>query len=155
MVMVESSVDPDAWNPEPAYRWVWDVVNNKPFRVTSVEALDKAPPEDFPTRRGDRDAEWWGQQASWGLMQVMGAVARERGFDPRVHFPRLCSDPQLGLAYGCAHLAHMRDRWFKEHGWMGVVAAYNAGSVRYRSGVLENADYVRKVARLVDLEALQ
>src|SRR5688572_17064220 len=79
---VESSDNPYAWNPEPKYRYLWDVRRNKPFRaLASYEVDSKVPPSDFFGKSGDRDQEWWAQQASWGLMQVMGAVARERGFD--------------------------------------------------------------------------
>lgn len=78
----ESTYRPNAWNPEPRFRWFWDVRRNKPFRpITPIEALSKFPPKDFPAPVGvDADAEYWGQQASWGLMQVMGAVARQMGF---------------------------------------------------------------------------
>ncbi len=41
---------------------------------------------------------------SWGLMQVMGQTAREHGFQGRF-LSALC-DPQVGLAIGCAVLAH-------------------------------------------------
>ena len=78
LVEQESAGDPYAWNPEPRYRYLWDVKRNAPFRTpTEAERASEIPPHDFPTLGGDRDQEWWGQQASWGLMQVMGAVARE------------------------------------------------------------------------------
>lgn len=155
MVLEESSGDTEAWNPEPHYRWVWDVRRERPFRVTSAEALDKAPPENFPCYCGDRDAEWWGQQASWGLLQLMGAVAREMGFDRTQHFPALCRNPELNLAFGCAYLRRLHARWHREHGWPGVVAAYNAGSPRLNDGGrFVNQRYVDKVAVWVDLRAL-
>lgn len=104
VVTKESSGNPFAWNPEPQYRYLWDVKKNAPFRaLTAAEGLSEIPPADFPFLAGDRDQEWWGQQASWGLMQVMGAVAREHGYrDP--YLPSLCQ-PVQGLAYGCKHLA--------------------------------------------------
>lgn len=40
---------------------------------------------------------------SWGLMQVMGEVAREKGFLGQP-LSRLC-DPYVGLDVGCKHLA--------------------------------------------------
>ena len=65
-----------------------------------------------------------GQMCSWGLMQVMGAVAREYGF--KGYFPQLC-DPVVGLRYGCLHVTKFRAKYGQ---WSDVIAAYNAGSPR-------------------------
>ena len=43
--------------------------------------------------------EAWGRGFSWGLMQVMGQVARESGFD--ASFLSALCDPEQGLAIGC------------------------------------------------------
>lgn len=43
---------------------------------------------------------------SWGLMQVMGQVARELGY--AAPLPQLC-DPHVGLLWGCKHLKHKAD----------------------------------------------
>jgi len=105
LVEQESSGDQDAWNPEPRYRYFWNVRTGAPFRrVSDLELAAKFPPKDFPALAGDPDNEWWGQQASWGLTQIMGAVAREHGFKGK-YLPRLCSDPALNLDLGAAHLA--------------------------------------------------
>jgi len=101
----ESAGNPDAWNPEPRYRYFWNVRTAKPFRaVSELEVAAKFPPKDFPALAGDPDNEWWAQQASWGLTQVMGAVAREHGYKGG-YLTRLCSDPALAIDLGCAHLA--------------------------------------------------
>ena len=146
MVLTESGGDQWAWNPEPHYRYLVDATTGAPFRrLTADEIRSQVPPKDFPSMPGladDRDAEWWGQQASWGLMQVMGAVAREYGF--KQHFPALC-DVHTGLQYGCRHLGRLRDRFLERHGWEGVVAAYNAGSPRRDSLGWVNQGYVDKV----------
>jgi hypothetical protein len=100
VVLVESSANPWAWNPEPHYRYLWNVRTHQPFRkLTDAERASEVPPTDFPFLAGDRDQEWWGQQASWGLMQVMGAVARENSFDDP-YLTRLCA-PEVNLAIGC------------------------------------------------------
>jgi len=101
----ESKWDRWAINPEPDYAYLWDVEAGKPFRkLLPAERFAEKPPTDFPFYRGeDRDAEWWGQQMSWGLMQVMGAVARECGFKGRF-LTEIC-DVNYGLEYGCRHLA--------------------------------------------------
>lgn len=147
MIQVESGGNPYAWNPEPRYRYLVDARTSKPFRkLTRDEARAKMPPKDFPTCPDiyeDQDAEWWGQQASWGLLQVMGAVAREYGF--KRHFPALC-DPEEGLEYGLQHFARLRDRFIVTDGWDGVIAAYNAGSPRRDDeGLFVNQRYLEKV----------
>lgn len=155
IVLVESSGNTFAWRPEPYYRWLWDVSHNAPFRAASQDVVKKVPPDDFCSEYGTASAEWLGQQASWGLMQVMGAVARELGLDPQAPLTQLC-DPQIGLAFGCAHLANLQRRFKAKHGWVGVAAAFNAGSVRFdTNGALVNRAYVAKLSRFVDLEALQ
>jgi soluble lytic murein transglycosylase-like protein len=47
--------------------------------------------------------EAYTRSMSWGLMQVMGQVAREHGFDGD-SLPELC-DPALGIEIGCRILA--------------------------------------------------
>lgn len=124
LVIIESDGNPWAINPEPRYRWLVDVRTGEPFRpLTSEEASSAVPPVDFPTLAGDRDQEWTCQRASWGLMQVMGAVARERGFR-RPYLTELCN-AQINLAYGTKHLAAMV-RW-AEGEIDAALGAYNAG----------------------------
>lgn len=146
IVTVESGGEADAWNPEPRYRYLWDLRAGKPFRaLTPEENVSETPPKDFAAPRGiDPDAEWWGQQASWGLMQVMGAVARELGYTGR-HMPGLCR-PEIGVRYGCRHLAAL----LRRHGSKLelAVAAYNAGSPRLEEPRVR--DYVNKVLLAID-----
>lgn len=123
-VLVESDGNTYAWNPEPRYGYLWNVRTNAPFRpVSRIELTSEVPPIDFPMLAGDRDQEWWGQQASWGLLQVMGAVAREKGFTG----PYLTQliEPAIGLEYGCRVLAGLLV-------WSGgnverALAGFNAG----------------------------
>jgi hypothetical protein len=147
IVWQESDGRPYAFNPEPRYRYLWDNRLRKPFRpLTSIEGSSEIPPPDFVAvdRDVDRDAEWWGQQMSWGLMQVMGAVAREYGFAGDF-LSELCV-PAVGLEYGCRHLAHLHRRFGPD--WAPVIAAYNAGSPRQTaSGAFENQEYVDSVLR--------
>jgi soluble lytic murein transglycosylase-like protein len=139
IVQVESAGDRFAIRHEPAYPWLWDVRENRPFRAHGI-AGGRLPPSDFRAPSGSTAlTEWIGQQTSWGLMQVMGAVARELGFHG--HFAGLC-DPLEGLHYGCRLLARLRDRHLATTGWAGVVDAYNDGSVR----IERPFDYPHKVA---------
>jgi hypothetical protein len=148
VVQHESTGDVWAWNAEPRYRWFWDVRAGKPFRpVTAAEAAAEVPPKDFKACNGvDPDAEWWGQQASWGLMQVMGAVARERGFTGR--FLNALHDPVLNVDIGCKHLAAYAKRYLGRLGWAGVLRAYNGGS--YAAAHNSNPGYPAKIAALID-----
>jgi soluble lytic murein transglycosylase-like protein len=141
-VATESGGDPWAYNPEQRYVYFWDVDGWKPFRkVTSEESASEYPPRDFPTLAGDRDQEWWAQQASWGIMQVMGAVAREHGYrEPWL--TRLC-DLDVGLLYGCKVMQSLMR-------WSGGVtdqalAAYNGGRAGNARPPYRNAAYVAKV----------
>ena len=103
LIAQESSWNPWAWNPEPRYRFLWNVRTNQPFRKqTPEEIASEIPPADFPFLMGDRDQEWWAQQASWGLMQIMGATARECGF--RGGYLPMLLDPLVNLRYGCLYL---------------------------------------------------
>lgn len=65
------------------------------------------------------------QKHSFGLMQLMGAAARERGFTRR-YLTELC-DPALNLKYSLRHLAWFARIWPTETDY---IAAYNAGSPR-------------------------
>jgi hypothetical protein len=57
------------------------------FRARYVAPLELPPTEEIA------------RSISWGLMQVMGQVARERGFQ-RPFLSALC-DPSAGLTFGC------------------------------------------------------
>ncbi len=73
-----------AWNPH--------AIRYEPgFRTRYVAPLGLGPTEEIA------------RSISWGLMQVMGQVAREHGFTGKF-LSALC-DPALGLDIGCAALA--------------------------------------------------
>lgn len=144
VVMQESGGNTFAWNPEPRYRYFWDVRKRAPFRaLTPAEIGAETPPADFRGLAGDPDQEWWAQQASFGLMQVMGAVAREEGCT-EPYLPALC-DPVIGLRFGCKHLKAQLD-W--AHGDIAsALAAYNGGRGGNAPGTkpLRNAKYADEV----------
>jgi soluble lytic murein transglycosylase-like protein len=92
------------------------------------------------------------QMTSFGLMQVMGAVAREAGFDGWL--TELCN-PEYGLEYGCKHLKKKIVLYGGDE--MKAAAAYNAGSARYlESGAhFVNQAYCNKVNhKLLELRRL-
>lgn len=91
-----------------------------------------------------KETEAHARATSWGLMQVMGQTARERGFSG-TFLSELC-DPASGLYWGCKHLDYLRSKYEKTHGMEGVVAAYNAGSPRKNHiGQFVNQVYVEKI----------
>jgi len=104
--------------------------------------------------------ELLGQQTSWGLLQIMGAVARERGF--KGWLTELC-DPTVNLEWGCRHLRWMLDHpldyglsiaqgeIFARETALDLAAAWNGGSVRRGDdGELINIDYVRRAVRAME-----
>jgi len=127
VVLVESGGDPWAERMEPDYGYLWDVLANRPYRVRPEHrSMDRAP-AGFPAPRGvSAHTEWIGQQTSRGLLQVMGAVAREQGFQGKF-LSRLC-EPETGLDHGCRLLAGLKRRYLARYGWAGVLRGYNGGS---------------------------
>jgi soluble lytic murein transglycosylase-like protein len=80
------------------------------------------------------------QSTSFGLMQVMGGVARELGFDEEL--VQLC-DPELGIQYGCLKLVEIKKRYSDEQ---DIISAYNGGSIsKNMNGKYGNQSYVDKV----------
>lgn len=65
-----------------------------------------------------------GRATSWGLLQIMGQTARERGFKGK--FKELLT-PEVGLEWGCRYLRWLADRYLDEGGWPVVCRAYNGG----------------------------
>jgi len=174
---VESSWKPWAVRHEAGYEW--------------LAGFNKAEPRDMPVSFMDIKQQWWkphpklarimplysvdliqtellAQQTSWGLMQIMGATARERGFaDNNYHYnasnkgwlTELC-DPQVNLEWGCRHL-----RWMLDHAgsfnirastqWQNadLAAAWNGGArimefVNAKpTGRYKNQSYVDRVVR--------
>lgn len=80
------------------------------FRAHYVAPLGLPPTEEIA------------RSISWGLMQVMGQVARERGFTGK--FLSALSDPNVGIAIGCEVLgakisAASNDIWRALELWNG------------------------------------
>ena len=98
----ESGGNPWAMRHEPKFRWFWNVATGTPWHGPAVA-------EAFAHLPGcSRETEFEGQRTSWGMMQVMGAVARERGF--KGAFLSELADPATGIEYGCRHLSGLLKR---------------------------------------------
>jgi soluble lytic murein transglycosylase-like protein len=122
IIAVESAGRPFATRYEPHYRWLFKVEEwaKKTHVTVGTETIH--------------------QKTSWGLMQLMGALLRELGFEDAM--PQACH-PVTNIRYGAKHVSKLYDRY----GDMDdVIAAYNAGSPRRtETGVYENQSYVDKV----------
>lgn len=90
--------------------------------------------------------------SSYGLMQIMYDVARERGY-PDSLLPEHLFFPEVGLEWGCKHLRFLFD-WAAEFPNVteaqkleAVLASYNGGrgDNKPTDKPLRNASYVRKV----------
>jgi len=80
---------------------------------------------------------------SWGLMQIMGIVARELGFNGE---PNELINPQLNIKWGCCKLTSLMRKY--TNSLKDVIAAYNAGSPRRdKNGNYVNQYYVNKVLK--------
>lgn len=122
IVSVESSGKACATRYEPHYRWTTN--------IDVFAARNRITPE----------TELVHQKTSWGLMQVMGAVAREQGF--KGHLTELCK-PSKGLRVGCSKLKALLNKYESIE---DAVSAYNQGSPRKDSnGEYFNKSYVEKV----------
>ena len=93
------------------------------------------------------------QKTSWGLMQVMGAVAYEHNLadeaDPNRRWASALTNPSLGLNYGCRHLKVKFEKYGPDPTL--TYAAYNAGSVRYgKDGSLVNEANVDRFCEALD-----
>lgn len=120
---VESALDPLAARYEPHFRWT------VPF---SCPGCSSATETAF-------------QKTSWGLMQIMGAVARERGFTAT--FLTLLLNPHVGAYWGAKHLQHLLGRGYSTY---EAISAYNQGSPRrLDDGRFVNQGYVDRVVREV------
>jgi len=117
----ESSLNPYAIRYERKYRWLY-------------------PPDDKPAQA---TTEWFAQKTSWGILQIMGAVARERGFDSK-YLSELC-DLKLNLKLASEFLTELRGR--SDGSWDGALAAYNGGLRGNRAPSFRNQEYVTKVER--------
>jgi len=84
-----------------------------------------------------------GRATSWGLIQVMGQVAREKGF--KEPFETLLI-PEEGLHWGLKHLK----RFIKKYpdNLDDAIVSYNAGSPRRKeNGEYVNQQYLTKIHR--------
>ena len=77
---------------------------------------------------------------SWGLLQIMGQVAREYGFQEK--YLSALVDPAVNLRLAARILKH---RYAHTRSWRGALAAYNGGLGGNQTPPYRNDFYVEKV----------
>lgn len=98
------------------------------------------------------------QGSSWGLMQIMGLVARELGYKDNVLY---LLKPEIGIEWGCRKLAALEKRYgvgrgrleeFGTRGILGqdVISGYNQGNDRWVDSDLDNVHDLNEVYRNQD-----
>lgn len=121
--MTESSLRPEVTRFEPAFKYL-------------------LTPALFAEKLGiELEEEIKDQKTSFGLMQLMGACAREHSFQGNLSE---LLHPDVGLHYGCMHLKKFVKKYAKQG---DAIASYNAGSPRIKDGQYENQKYVDKVLK--------
>jgi len=120
IMMAESSGNKWALRYEPNFRWLYN-------------------PEEYAIRQTE-ETERIMQKTSFGLFQIMGATARELGYDE--HFLSGLLDPETNIKYACLYLKRQYRRY---ENWEDAIAAYNAGSARKTNGRYVNQQYVDRV----------
>jgi soluble lytic murein transglycosylase-like protein len=125
--LIRSTADAHGLPPELVRAMVEQESTFQPYRNRFEEGFYKRYVEgkklDFVPPLCLKITEALNRATSWGLLQIMGQVARELGF--RGWLAELCN-PETGLEWGCRRLADMRRR-FGSEGWSVVVRAYNGG----------------------------
>lgn len=89
------------------------------------------------------ETEYQLQKFSFGVMQVMGSVARELGFQG--HLTELII-PENGVLYGCKKLKALSKRYSDVS---DVIAAYNGGNASKVNGNYGNRKYVDEVQKRI------
>lgn len=128
IAMVESGLDPNTARYEPLWRYHYK---------TEMFAKDLGI---------TKETEHVLQSISWGLMQVMGTVARELDFDR--HLTEL-TNPHFNVFIGIKKLEQLFGRYDDLD---AVVSSYNQGNPRKKAdGSFMNQIYVDKVFSIFNL----
>jgi len=125
IAIVESGGETQAVRYEPKYKWLVNPAKVKPANCT-------------------KETEIVLQKTSWGLLQVMGAVAREYGFQGWL---TELLNPARNLYYGIVHLITLEERGQTalgdKYNLDALISDYNDGTWRR----MNNLEYVEKVKK--------
>jgi len=119
----ESGLNPYAARFEPNYKWLFRPSKVKPLLCSAV-------------------TEETCQKISWGLMQIMGAVFRELGFQGWL--TEVLSSIDIQLDYGCRLLSVKINKYGLHDG----ILSYNSGSpIKGKDGKFINEHYYEGVIK--------
>jgi len=118
IIKIESNNNKYAVRYERRYEWLYE-------------------PENYTSGLQTLDTEKEMQKTSWGLMQIMGALARELGFEG-IYLSELV-DPDLNIKLGTKHLANLYEKY---DNYLDIISAYNQGSPERVEGNYKNQRYV-------------
>ena len=122
LCITESGLNQFAVRYEPGYRYIEDVLSHKPRGCSTF-------------------TERFLQKCSIGVMQVMGGVYRQYGFDGWLS--SIFADIDTQLEYGCKHLRNKIQKYGLEKG----ILAYNSGTPIKRNGKYVNQGYFDRVIK--------
>jgi soluble lytic murein transglycosylase-like protein len=129
ITQVESKFEPYATRTEPSYQ-------KNPIVQRAAKKWSKAH-HGIPTAQ----TELQDRSRSYGLMQPMGELAREQGYDST--YLATLYIPDLNVEQGAIKLDSLFKRYKRDT--LAVISAYNLGSARRSHGAYENAQYVYSV----------
>lgn len=112
----ESEFNLNAQRFEPAYPWLYSIKE-----LSEILKVDRSTMESF-------------QRSSYGIFQVMGAVAYEYGFRD---WPAKLFDAETNCRYACEHIVRLRERhevYYPEESY----ATFNGGSPRRNGNIWVN-----------------
>ncbi len=143
IIEVESSWNVAAVRLEPMYRWLWDCKRNKSYPLSGLEKSNPQPPKDFPgSRHHQAQMEYSYQRTSWGLPQVMGALAREIGYTGPLQLLATAEGSKDAITVAAKYLRILLRRYKDVQ---AAISAYNAGNAKLVDGKYSNQKYVDKV----------
>jgi soluble lytic murein transglycosylase-like protein len=123
IVATESNFDTFAARYEPSFKYMPILA----YKFAELSGITQKTEEFF-------------QKCSFGLMQVMGLVAREVGYSRSL---LQLTIPENGLMIGCKKLSLIYQKYQDES---KAILAYNGGSLRINSsGTYSNQIYLEKV----------
>jgi hypothetical protein len=129
ITQVESRFEPFATRTEPSFQ-------KNPIVKRSAKQWSKAH-RGLPTV----ETELQDRSRSYGLMQPMGELAREQGYDST--YLATLYIPDLNIEQGAIKLDSLFKRYKRDT--MAVISGYNLGSAKRSHGAFENAQYVYSV----------
>ncbi len=118
LIATESGFNPCVIRYEPDYKWLYKIEECRRLLGCTLDTMINM------------------QKTSWGLGQIMGAVAYEMGLK---NWATKLLDPEMNIHFVCEYLKNIIDK-HRPKDQKEVYAIYNAGSLRYKS----NGDLVNQ-----------